>query len=129
MKSLRALPLLLLFSGQVFAGGVGSALHQCRAKAKASACACKHAMKKQAADQAALRAPPCCQNHFELSDPPLARTEDVRAPLPDFTAWQVPLPVEAGFELAAAVLPRREAGPGLHEHGPPLYLRVRTLLI
>jgi hypothetical protein len=127
MLALRAIPLLVLFSGQVVAGGLGAAEHQCRAKASRSACACKKAPRVDA--PVALKAPPCCTNHFTRSEPPDGRSEAARA-MPErldvaqpFAALALAPPAGACARLEPLAEPRPP------EHGPPLFVKQRSLLL
>lgn len=127
MLALRALPLLVLFAGQVVAGGLGVSEHLCRASAAKKACACKSKDKVHAA--ATVKAPPCCTQHFTRSELPDGRSEAARA-MPERLDVAQPFVQVAFAEPAAAPAPAeptREARAA--EHGPPIFVRQRALLL
>lgn len=127
MLALRALPLLVLFAGQVVAGGLGAAEHRCRAKATKTACACKAKGKVHA--PVALKAPPCCTQHFTRSELPDGRSEAARA-MPERLDVPQPFAVVAFAELAAAPVSSEPLGEAsTPEHGPPIFVKQRSLLL
>jgi hypothetical protein len=127
MNALRALPLLILFTGQVLAGGWNGGQHLCPARTSTHACPCAHPRASATADT--LRKPDCCRN-LDRSELPDGRTESARTAQPRVDAPQLVLAIlTPAFETA--MQPPRERAPqrvGL-EHGPPKYLALRTLLI
>lgn len=129
MLPLRTLGMTLLLGWHVMAGGVGNLLHTCRmaAEVQASSCRCPHQQKKDdGSDQ--LRRADCCSEELVRADNRPAVREGARAL--EFFAAPVPPALSVALvdetSLPAQVLAWRTGPPS---QGPPLFLKVRTLLI
>jgi hypothetical protein len=126
MVALRALPLVVLFAGQVVAGGLGAAEHLCRAGAARTPCACKAKNKVQA--PVAIEAPPCCTRHFTRSELPDGRSEAAHA-MPERLDVAASFAVLTFTELAVAPTAGQRRAQRAPEHGPPIFVKQRTLLL
>jgi hypothetical protein len=125
----RALGLTLVFGWHLLAGGVGSLLHTCRMRSEPSSAACKcHPSKHAAARTDQLRSIHCCTETLVRAETPLAIRDSTHS-VQDLLGPASPaLPLAAMDETAfpPQALAWRIAPPG---HGPPVFLKIRALLI
>lgn len=129
--ALRIFTLALLFAWQAVAIGASGPAHFCQRQVEthAAECHCPHGEAKAAAshDETALRADCCDEPGWELPAPVMADVSNGSvllavppAPVPTRLVFQ---PVEGGRILSLA----RWDTP--HAQGPPVFLRIRSLLI
>lgn len=129
----RLLALALLLLWQAVASGAGGLGHYCekQVQSQATRCKCPHgAVHSEAADQGlpVLHAHCCDAPHWDLPAPTEAGSAShapfIQAPtLLVPAAWLASPPLLSGPQPSLA---RRDAPQG---QGPPVFLRIRTLLI
>jgi hypothetical protein len=128
MNALRATLLMLVAAWSAAAGGLAGALHICQMAEARTACVCSHAPESQQAEENRLRRAGCCelQVSFAAAVPALSESGRLAGMLaapalaPAF-ASQLPPPL--------AQAPRAFYGPAPPSSGPPVFLKVRSLLI
>lgn len=123
----RGTLLLLLAAAQAFAA-TGQLLHLCRMREEPRACHCPHKPAETSdasAPGATLEGAACCDRHVvEAAQAPVTFERQNLAVF--FVATPPPSPLEPPA-LASRLAAREQRTPP--SHGPPLYLRVRSLLI
>lgn len=123
----RAAMLLALLATQALASGLTSVVHLCSMESKPDTCRCQHT--RQAEAPVAIRKHDCCKT--ELVQAPAAGPSltDLRG-----QGTQVALPLTPAVVRFAALarpddaLPRLAQRGAPPEHGPPIFLRVHSLL-
>ncbi|AKI98723.1 hypothetical protein ATI61_106118 [Archangium gephyra] len=128
--ALRIFTLALLLGWQVIASGVGLA-HYCPKQASAtSACRCPHGEKKAekaSHDGKAWRKDCCDALERELPTPALVEVSghasSLALPPASTPVWLTPRALEGGGRLSLALWDTP------HAQGPPVFLRIRSLLI
>ena len=129
MFSVRAIGLIAVLGWQALSGGADALLHVCRADTqKVMTCHCpkSHAVQKQATEQTSIRRADCCATERIPSDHSPRLAQQVR---PDLVAAPVMpgvLPALASDLDPARQIALRDVSPS---QGPPVFLRIRTLLI
>ncbi|HZA49296.1 MAG TPA: hypothetical protein VE549_01075 [Myxococcaceae bacterium] len=129
MVGARSLGLALVLAWQALAGGIGTLLHTCSMSAEmaVAACKCRHAKgAASAADQ--LRRTDCCTQELVRAEIAPAVRDSVRG-LETLSVPALAAPALAppdASALPAQVLAWRTSPPG---QGPPVFLKIRTLLI
>ena len=128
MHFLRTTALLLIAAWSATAGGLAGALHVCQMAEEPAECFCPHAEKKQAEGEQLERAE-CCDVHASFAASAPAITDGSR--LASLLAAPAvvnasPLAPPAPDALTQSELQLREVP---WSHGPPLFLKIRTLLI
>ena len=129
MFDVCSLGLALVLGWHVLAGGIGSLLHTCSMSAESTVtvCKCRHA-KRVAGDADQLRRADCCKEELVRAEATPAVREPSRAVGTSFTPA---LPTHAFAAVDATALPSqglawRTSAPS---QGPPVFLKIRTLLI
>lgn len=128
MLGVRSLGLALVLGWHVLAGGMGSLLHTCSmSESTAAACKCRHAQ-QSAGDDDQVRRADCCKEELVRAVVAPAVRDSSRAVE---VAFAPSLPLHALAAVDATVLPSqvlawRTSAPS---QGPPVFLKIRTLLI
>ncbi len=128
MNLLRATALLLVAAWSATAGGLAGALHVCQMSEEPTECFCPHSEKKQAAE-ATIERGQCCDVHTSFAASVPAVTDGSR--LASLLAAPAVVPAHllappSQDALAQSALQLRDVP---WSHGPPLFLKIRTLLI
>ena len=129
MVGVRSLGLALVLAWQALAGGIGTLLHTCSMSAEmaVAACKCRHSQ-RAAEDGDQLRRTDCCKEELVRAEIAPAVRDAVRAP-EALNAPALAAPALASVDASALpsqVLAWRASPPG---QGPPVFLKIRTLLI
>jgi hypothetical protein len=129
MIGARSLGLTLVLAWQVLAGGIGTLLHTCSMSAEmaVATCKCGHSQ-RPAEDVDQLRRADCCKEELVRAEIAPALRDSVRGvetlSVPALPALAL-APVDA-TALPSQVLAWRTSPPS---QGPPVFLKIRTLLI
>ncbi|MGA9521703.1 MAG: hypothetical protein WBV82_09575 [Myxococcaceae bacterium] len=128
---LRSLSMLLLVGWQAVGGGLFGMLHECKMRAEAQAeareCYCPHKKADPSDWTGATLEVDCCESHELLGGTPAAVVDSQRfisavaAPV-ELAYWNL-APADEG---ALSALHLRDVQ---FAQGPPLFLKIRTLLI
>lgn len=129
--ALRTFTLALLFAWQAASAGASGPAHFCprQVQTRSSTCHCPHGLEKAAASRAetTLRMDCCDEPGWKL---PALVVADVSSDFPPLAVSPTPLPVWLALRSI-------QGGPLLtlarwdtpHAQGPPVFLRIRSLLI
>lgn len=123
---LRALSLVVFVATQAVAGGLSSAVHLCSQETKRDTCKCQHAQ-EQTAELDAFRRLDCCKTSTVTAQPLESATADFRLQATSIAA-PVALPVPFLLQAPEAVPAPRAFQVSAPSQGPPIFLKVHSLL-
>jgi hypothetical protein len=126
----RTLGVTLVLGWHLLAGGVGNLLHTCRMMSEPTSAACKcHKSQRAAQGTDQLRASDCCTERLVRAETPPAIRDSTRSPADDlFGPTLLPLTL-AAIDETSFPTPAFAWHIAPPSHGPPVFLKIRTLLI